>query len=85
MKKIMLGTSDAWLTSHLSQQPSKPAYYIVDCWISVHRGSGLHLFDKQGSQMTTVQSQTLHRTTVKFWTLFSKWYTTRLEIRQSTI
>ena len=32
MRKIMLGTSDAWSTSHLSQQPSKPAYYIVDCW-----------------------------------------------------
>ena len=29
----MLGTSDAWSTSHLSQQPSKPAYYIVDCQI----------------------------------------------------
>ena len=25
----MLGTSDAWLTSHLSQRTSKPAYYIV--------------------------------------------------------
>ena len=34
MKKIMLGTSDAWWMSHLSQQPSEPAYYIVDCWIS---------------------------------------------------
>ena len=33
-KKIMLGTSDAWSTSHLSQQTSKPAYYIVDCRIS---------------------------------------------------
>jgi hypothetical protein len=30
----MLGTSDAWLTSHLSQQTSKPAYYVVDCRIS---------------------------------------------------
>ena len=30
----MLGTSDAWSTSHLSQQRSKPAYYIVDCRIS---------------------------------------------------
>ena len=33
MKKIMLRTSDAWSTSHLSQQPSKPAYHIVDCRI----------------------------------------------------
>ena len=30
IKKIMLGTSDAWSTSHLSQQTRKPAYYIVD-------------------------------------------------------
>ena len=31
MKIIMLGTSDGWSTSHLSQHPSKAAYYIVDC------------------------------------------------------
>ena len=35
MKEIMLGTSGAWSTSHLSQQPSEPAYYIVDCRILV--------------------------------------------------
>ena len=29
----MLGTSDAWSTSHLSQQPNEPAYCIVDCRI----------------------------------------------------
>ena len=34
MKKKIFGTSNAWLTSHLSQRTSKPAYYIVDCWIS---------------------------------------------------
>ena len=34
MKKIIiLGTSDAWLTIHLSQRQSKPAYYIEDCRI----------------------------------------------------
>ena len=33
MKKKILGTSDTWLTSHLSHQPSEPAYYIVDCRI----------------------------------------------------
>ena len=33
-KKIILGTSDACSTSHLSQRASKPAYYIVDCRIS---------------------------------------------------
>ena len=34
IKKIMLGTSDAWLMSHSSRRTSKPAYYIVDCRIS---------------------------------------------------
>ena len=29
----MLGTSDAWSMSRLSQQATKPAYYIVDCRI----------------------------------------------------
>ena len=29
----MLGTSDAWSTSRLTKQTSKPAYYIVDCQI----------------------------------------------------
>ena len=37
MKKIMLGTSDAWLMSHSSHRPSKPAYYIEDCRISRSR------------------------------------------------
>ena len=32
-KRIILRTSDAWSTSHLSQQTSKAAYYIVDCQI----------------------------------------------------
>ena len=41
MKKIMLGTSDDWSTSHLSQQTSEPAYYIVDCRISSQRNSSL--------------------------------------------
>jgi hypothetical protein len=34
-KKNMLGTSDAWSTSHSSQRTSEPAYYIVDCQISI--------------------------------------------------
>ena len=29
----MLGTLDAWLTSHLSQETSKSAYYILNCRI----------------------------------------------------
>ena len=33
MKKTILGTSDAWSTSHLSHRPSKTVYYIVDWWI----------------------------------------------------
>ena len=36
-KKVMLGTSDAWSMSHLSQQPTKPVYYIEDCWISKYK------------------------------------------------
>ena len=32
-KKIMLGTSDAWSTSHLSRQTSEVAYFILDCRI----------------------------------------------------
>ena len=32
--KKMLGTSDAWSMSQLSQQTSEPAYHIVDCRIS---------------------------------------------------
>ena len=31
----MLGTSNAWSTSHLSWRSSKPAYYIVDCGIFI--------------------------------------------------
>ena len=31
IKKIMLGTSDTWSTSHLSQQTSRPVYYNLDC------------------------------------------------------
>ena len=34
MKKIILGTSDAWSTSCLSHRPREPGYYIVDCRIS---------------------------------------------------
>ena len=37
----MLGTSDAWLMSHLSKRTSNPTYHIVDCrisWICVGAG-----------------------------------------------
>ena len=34
MKKIILGTSDAWWTIRLSHRPSDPAYYIVNWRIS---------------------------------------------------
>ena len=30
LKKIILGTSDAWLTIHLSHRPSDPVYCIRD-------------------------------------------------------
>ena len=39
MKKKILGTSDAWLTSCLAHQPSDPAYYIEDCPIFNGRNS----------------------------------------------
>ena len=29
-KEITLGTSDAWLTIHLSHRPSNPGYYIAN-------------------------------------------------------
>ena len=29
-KKIILGTSDAWLMSFLSRRPSEPVYYTED-------------------------------------------------------
>ena len=35
----MLGTSDAWSTSHLSQRTREPAFYIVDCQISNINGN----------------------------------------------
>ena len=34
MKKIMLGTSDAWSMNPLSHRPSEPVYHIEDCRIS---------------------------------------------------
>ena len=44
MKKKILKTSDAWSTCHLSQQTSKPACYIVDCWIfSAEAGAAAHV------------------------------------------
>ena len=39
MKKILLGISDNWSMSHLSQRTSEPAYYIEDCRILVKYGS----------------------------------------------
>ena len=39
MKKIIVGTSDAWPTSRLFHRPSEPAYYIADCRISALLGS----------------------------------------------
>ena len=32
-KNLILGTLDAWLMGHSSQQPSEPAHYIEDCSI----------------------------------------------------
>ena len=41
MKKIILGTSDAWSMKRLFHQPSNPAYYIEDCWISKFCSKGV--------------------------------------------
>ena len=30
----MIGKSDAWSTSRLSQRPSEPVYFIEEIWIS---------------------------------------------------
>ena len=35
-KRIMFGTSDAWMTCHLSQQTSDPEYFIVGCQMFKH-------------------------------------------------
>ena len=37
MKKLMLGISDAWSMSCLSQRASEPGYYVEDCRISEGR------------------------------------------------
>ena len=64
MKKIMLGTSDAWLMSLLSQRPNEPAYYIEDCQISCYyrwpECHGGHQTSKLGKR----SSQALHRLNV---------------------
>jgi hypothetical protein len=39
MKKIILGTSDAWSMRQSSHRPSNPAYYIEDCRI-LAQGTG---------------------------------------------
>ena len=46
MKKKILGTSDAWSMSRLSQQTSKPTYYILDWRIFSERtGKKILLYD----------------------------------------
>ena len=48
MKKILV-TSNAWSTIHLSHQPSKPAWYILDWRISIYNDFGTPLkIDQQG-------------------------------------
>ena len=63
MKKKILGTSNAWSMSRSSHQPSDPAYYIEDCWISVHRHRQWHYFEEdksfqQQNRYRGVQKQT---------------------------
>ena len=53
-KKILLGTSDAWLMIHLSHRPSHQAYLIVDWRISICTSS----IAKTGVSCTTYQTWT---------------------------
>ena len=48
MKKEILGTSDVWSMSHLSNQTSEPVYYIVDFGFqsSVVQGHGQKPYSK---------------------------------------
>ena len=45
MKKILLGTSDAWSPIHLSPRPSNPAYYIVN-WRIFIQSANIQADDK---------------------------------------
>ena len=51
MKKIILGTSDAWSMSRSSLRPSDPAYYIEDCWILDLRAYIVGLFQMFPSKL----------------------------------
>ena len=44
-KKIILGSSDTWSMSRLSQRPGDPAYYIEDCRISEVQDEQFHTFN----------------------------------------
>ena len=59
MKKIMLGTSDPWSTSHLSQQTSKPAYHIVDCRIFGLDQDQMLVYQGQRGTQTTFTTATV--------------------------
>ena len=50
MKKIMLGTSDAWSTSHLTQQTSEPAYCVLYCRLSDFKSMQCSLQAQSSSQ-----------------------------------
>ena len=60
MKKIMLGTSDAWSMSCSSQRPSKPAYYIEDCRISGPLGAVICHNNLDAQTFNDCQSRCYH-------------------------
>ena len=64
VKKI-LGTSDAWSMSHVSQQNGKPAYYIVDWQIS--KGYRLRLKSLQLRQFQSLQPMEVLQLEMLFW------------------
>ena len=64
-EKKILGTSDAWSMSHVSQQNGKPAYYIVDWQIS--KGYLLRLKSLQLRQFQSLQPMEVLQLEMLFW------------------
>ena len=56
MKKIMLGTSDAWSMSRSSHRPSNPANYIEDCRIFSGGGVSSHIYLRSIASNVTLKA-----------------------------
>ena len=65
MKKIILGTSDAWSMRRSSHRPSDPAYYIKDCPISNTIGAKTFLLKSVSTKVEpTLNSFLIDTTTI---------------------